>query len=193
MSVDEFKLAVLMALLFCVYTYLLRQHLRHNFSIFLLACATGVLAQFPLGRELNRYTPNITVYVSYVSLAVIVTWGAGLTSIYAAHIWLARICVRRPGFGFFTVCGLPILVILEFVGSNIIRMKLHGYKRFTPLMPSLNSMHAPPWLYAYYIAVAVVFFFVLKRTGIYASGWDCFATIRRWRWWGMVRANEGSE
>jgi hypothetical protein len=169
MSVDEFKLAAIAVVLFIAYKYLLRQDLRHNFHVFLLACATGFLAQLPLGEVLNRYTPNITIYISYVSLAVIITWGVGLTSIYAVHLWMARMLKREPHFLFFALCGIPILIFLEFVGSNVIRMKLYGYTRFASLMPFLNAMHAPAWLYAYYIGTAILFFYMLKFIRVYGG------------------------
>jgi hypothetical protein len=169
MSTDELKLASIMVLLFLAYTWLLRQELRRSFQIFLFALATGFLAQLPLGEELNRYTPNITIYISYVSLAVVITWGAGLTSVYSVHLWLARVCRKPPHFGFYALCGIPILIFLEWVGSNFIRMKLYGYTRFASLMPYLNAMHAPAWLYAYYIAVAILFFYMLKFLRLYGA------------------------
>jgi hypothetical protein len=181
MSVDEFRLALIVVLLFGAYTFLLRQNLRHNFSVFLLACITGFIVQLPLGRELNLYTLNVTIYIWYVSLAVTVTWGVGMTSVYAVDTWLARVRHRTPGLGTLSICGLPILVILEFIGSNVVRMKLHDFRRYSPLMPALNSMHAPPWLYAYYIAVALFFFYSLKALRIYGTDWDWASVFSRFR------------
>ncbi|MEI6670041.1 MAG: hypothetical protein WCP29_17975 [Acidobacteriota bacterium] len=172
MSLDEFKLLIVLLLLFCAYTWVLRQSLRHTAVIFLLACLTGWIAQVPLGRELNLYTPNITIYLSYVSVAVIVTWGAGLTTIYAAHLWLARVLRIGAGARTIALSGIPILVALEFVGSNIIRMKLHDYRNYASLMPLLNSMNAPPWLYAYYVGTALLFFYALIRLGIHTEDWS---------------------
>jgi hypothetical protein len=172
MSVDEFRLLLVLIVLFGIYTFVLRQRLRHTGPIFVLACLTGWLAQLPLGRELNLYTPNITIYISYVSVAVMVTWGAGLTSIYAAHLWLARVLRISAGVRTILLSGVPILVFLEFVGSNVIRMKLHDYRDYASIMPMLNSMHAPPWLYAYYICTALLFFYALTLLGIHTEDWS---------------------
>lgn len=163
MSADELKLASIVVVLVLAHPLLLGQRARHTVQVALLATVIGLLAQVPLGRDLNRYTPNITIYLSYVSLAVVMTWTVSLTSIYGLHLWVARVCRREPHFGFYALCGLPILVFLEWVGSNVIRMKLDGYTRFSSLMPFLNAMHAPPWLYGYYIAVAILFFYVLRH------------------------------
>ena len=152
MSLAEFELLLILILSFFVHIYLLRQDPRRTFHIFSFSCALGLIAQILLGRELNLYTPNITLYVSYVSVAVIISWGVGLTTLWATHTWLARILRISPGLGTYTLCGIPILILLEFTGSNIIRMKLHNYRQYTALMPYLNAMHAPMWLYAYYIA-----------------------------------------
>jgi hypothetical protein len=172
MSSAELKLLLIVALLFCGYRYLLRQDSRRNAFIFLLSCATGLIAQAALGRGLNLYTPNITLYISYVSVAVILTWGAGLTSMYAAQNWLARVLGIDPGVGTYTLAGLPILVILEVIGSNVIRMKLHDYGAYEPLMPTLNAMHAPEWLYVYYILVTVLFYGMLKGLRIHSEDWS---------------------
>jgi hypothetical protein len=122
-----------------------------------------------LGRTLNLYTPNITLYVFYVSVAVIISWGAGLTSIWALHTWASRIFRIPPGLGTYTLCGIPILIALEWTGSNIIKMKLHDYRQYAAVMPFLNAMHAPKWLYAYYIILAVLFFYLLKFWGLYSE------------------------
>jgi hypothetical protein len=179
MSGDEYRLALIVVILFVAYTFLLRQNLRHNFSIFLLACITGFFVQLPLGRDLNLYTPNITVYLWHVSLAVIVTWGAGLTSLYAVDTWLARVRGKAPGLCTLLLCGLPILVMLEFVGSHIVRMKLHDYRQYSSLMPALNCMHAPPWLYAYITGSALVFFYSLKALAIYGTDWSWRSVLSR--------------
>lgn len=175
MSVDECRLAFLVASLLVVYSFVFQQDFSHNASVFLLSCGTGLVAQIPLGRELNLYTPNITIYVSYVSVAVVVAWGAGLTSAYAAHVWLARVRGKSPDLGMFVLSGLPVLLTLEYTGSNIIGMKLQAYTRYRPLLPFLNAMRAPWWLYAYYVTVAFIFFCVLKGTGLYAP---CARRIR---------------
>ena len=175
MSLDEFKFVLILTFLFFAYIHLLQRDLRRTLQLFSLSCAIGLIAQILLGRELNLYTPNITLYVSYISVAVIMTWGAGLTTIWAIHTWLARILHISPGVGTYTLCGLPILILLEFTGSNIIRMKLHDYRQYTPLMPYLNAMHAPKWLYAYYIAFAMIFFYSSKALGIYCEDPDACA------------------
>jgi hypothetical protein len=162
MSLSEFKLLLVLAAVFCVYTFVFKQSFRSNALVFLLACAASIPTQLLLGPELNRYTPNITLYVRYVSLAVIVTWGIGLTSIHALHNWAARLLLVKPGMVLYLSCAIPVIIILEITGSNFIRMKLHNYARFSPLLPQANAMHAPVWLYVYYGVVAVVFYRVLR-------------------------------
>jgi hypothetical protein len=166
MTVAEFKLACVAAVVFLIYTFIFRQDLRRNALVFLLACLSGCAVQLTLGRELNLYTPNISLYISFVSVAVIVTWGIGLTSIYAAHLWLARLLRIQPDALLFFLCSLPIIVVLEFTGSNIIQMKLHNYMDYAPLMPQVNAMHAPPWLYGYYAIIQFLFYGLLKTLGI---------------------------
>lgn len=158
-------------LLFIGMTHLLRLNSRRIFLLFCFACAVGTLAQIPLGRSLNLYTSNITLYVSYISVAVVVTWGAGLTAIWAIHTWLLRILRKPPGLGLHALCGLPILIILEATGSNILRMKLHDHRQYAALMPFLHAMHAPAWLYIYYIVVALLFFYLSKALGFYCGNW----------------------
>ena len=169
MSFAELKLVLILIFLFFVQIYLMRLDPRRTIRIFSFACAIGDLAQLLLGRELNLYTPNITLYVFYVSVAVIIAWGAGLTAIWAIHTWLMRMRGIPPGLGAYTLCGIPVLIALEFTGSNIISMKLHEYRQYTALMPYLNAMHAPKWLYAYYVASAVIFFYSSRALGIYSE------------------------
>jgi hypothetical protein len=169
MSLAELKLVLILIFLFFVQIHLLRLDPRRTIRIFSFACAIGVIAQLLLGRELNLYTPNITLYVFYVSAAVIMAWGAGLTAIWAIHAWLMRMHGIPASLGAYTVCGIPVLIALEFTGSNIIRMKLHDYRQYTALMPYLNAMHAPKWLYAYYVAFALIFFFSSRALGIYSE------------------------
>jgi hypothetical protein len=171
MSLGELELFLILVLLFFAMTRLLRLHPRRIILIFFFACAIGSLAQLPLGRSLNLYTPNITLYVSYVSVAVVVTWGAALTSLWAIHNWLARILRRPPGLGTYTLCGIPSLIVVEATGSNIINMKLHDYRQYATLMPFLNAMNAPIWLYAYYIIVGLIFFYSSRALGIYCEDW----------------------
>jgi hypothetical protein len=169
MSLAELKLVLILIFLFFVQIRLLRLDPRRTVRIFSFACAIGVIAQLLLGRELNLYTPNITLYVSYVSVAVIMAWGAGLTSIWAIHSWLRRMRGIPAGLGAYTLCGIPVLIALEFAGSNIIKMKLHDYRQYAALMPYINAMHAPKWLYAYYVASALVFFYSSMALGIYGE------------------------
>jgi hypothetical protein len=171
MSLDELKLFLILILLFLGMIGLLRLRPSRIIPIFLFACAIGVATQLSLGRSLNLYTPNITLYVSYVSVAVIITWGASLTSIWAIHTRLAQILRISPGLGTYILCGVPILIVLEATGSNIIKMKLHDYRQYAALMPFLNAMNAPIWLYAYYIIVAFIFFYCSKALGIYNENW----------------------
>jgi hypothetical protein len=172
MSLDECKFLMVLILLFFIYIFLFRRNLRGVICIFFLSCVTGLAAQFPLGRALNLYTPNITLYVSYVSIAVVAAWGAGLTSIWAVHTWLAKILGQPPGFATYVMCGMPILIFLEFLGSNYLKMKLYNYRQYAALMPFMNSMHAPVWIFGYYIAIAIGFFFVLRALGLYDRNWD---------------------
>jgi hypothetical protein len=171
MSLDEYKFLMVLVLLFLSYVFLFRRNPRGVICMFFLSCVTGLVAQLLLGRALNLYTPNITLYVSYVSIAVIAAWGAGLTSIWAVHTWLAKILNRPPGFATYAMCGMPILIFLEFLGSNFLKMKLHNYRQYAALMPWLNSMNAPAWIFAYYIVIAIGFFFVLRALGIYDRNW----------------------
>ena len=154
-----------MAFFLCCFRVILRQSFRRNLGVFGLALATGLLVQLPLGPKLNFYTGNITLYIGYVSIAVILTWGIGLTSIYAVHVWAAERLRTASHPGIFFCSALPLIVVIEFIGSNVIRMKLHNYREYASLMPQLNSMHAPAWLYAYYGGVAIAFYYLLKPLG----------------------------
>jgi hypothetical protein len=180
MFLAELKLVLVLIFLFFVQIRLLRLDARRTIRIFSFACAIGIIAQLLLGRKLNLYTPNITLYVSYVSVAVIMAWGAGLTAIWAVHTWLVRMRGIPPGLGTYTLCGLPILIALELTGSNIIRMKLHDYRQYAALMPYFNAMNAPKWLYAYYITSAVIFFYASRALGIYSEDRnECLPQIGR--------------
>jgi hypothetical protein len=165
----ELAIGLIQAALFAVSTFLFRLEPRRSLAVWVLACVVGTVAQALLGPALNRYTPNITIYVSYVSLAVILTWGVGLTAIHAAHLWLARVLGRPPGLGLFTVAFVPIMIVLETVGSNVIRMKLDRYEQYQPLMPALNAMHAPAWLYGFYVVFGLVFYAAARALGLSSS------------------------
>jgi hypothetical protein len=171
MPAAEVKLVLIIVFIIVVGTYVFRQDIRKNTIVFLLGCFSGFVVQFPLGPHINLYTPNISLYVTYVSVAVILAWGMALVAIYAVHLWLCRIFRMRPGLAVFLFSALPVILIVEYIGSNIIVMKLHDYTRFKPLMPHLNSMHAPPWLYGYYLLCACAFYFMLKRLRIHTEDW----------------------
>ncbi len=159
----EIQILAIIAAVFAIATFAAGQDPRRNGLVLLAACGTGFAAQFLLGPELNRYTPNIRIYFSYVSLAAVLTWGAGLLSIYAAHLLAARLLKRPPTLWLYCLVGVPILIVLEMTGSNAISMKLYNYQSYTPLMPAVNAMHAPAWLYGYYVVVALAFYAALKR------------------------------
>lgn len=170
MSNDELTLFLIMMFLFPVYLFLLRMDRTRTFIVFFLAILWGFIAQLILGRSFNLYTSNITNYILYVSVAVLMTWGTALTSIWALHSWLTRVLRISPGLGIHALCGLPILILLEWIGSNIIKMKLHDYGEYTAVIPFLNAMHAPKWFYLYYITFAVLFFYFTRFGGMYGKG-----------------------
>jgi hypothetical protein len=162
MSSSEIKVLVFLGLVFFIYLVVGIRSLGKCALLFLVACLTGCLAQLPLGPELNHYTPNITLYVSFVSIAVIITWGIGLASAYLANVWMAKLFRIPESVGLYCLCAVVILIMIEAAGSNIILMKLHNYSQYVSLMPALNSMHAPKWMYAYYSSVGVLFYFIAK-------------------------------
>ena len=172
MTTAEGKLLGVIVFLVCTGTWAFRQDIRKNVTVFLLGCLAGFLAQLPLGPDLNRYTPNITLYVTYVSVAVIMAWGMGLASIYAGHCWLARMFKRKRGLPIYACASVLTIVILEAIGSNIVGMKLYNYTRFQSLMPALNAMHAPVWLYGYYALVALLFYCLLRALRIQTEDWS---------------------
>ena len=163
MSPDEIRLLLILPALFLLYAFFGVMSMRRSIMLFILACVAGFLAQLPLGRELNLYTPNITLYISFVSVAAMLTWGIALTSIYLAQLWVARVLGAAPGLALYVSVGVLILTFVEFLGSNFIHMKLHNFTIYSPLMPQLNAMHAPAWLYGYYVIMAVVFYFVVRE------------------------------
>jgi hypothetical protein len=172
MTTTEFKLLLVSVFFLSGTAALFKQDVRKNLFACALGCVTGFFAQLPLGRDLNLYTPNISLYVSYVSLAVVVIWGITLGSVYAAHLWICRTLGLRSRPVVFLLTGLPVVVIVEAIGSNVIGMKLHDYTRFAPLLPFLNAMQAPPWLYGYYIPVSLVFYLVLRGLRIHTEDWS---------------------
>jgi hypothetical protein len=171
MSFDEFKLL----LIFLVVVYVCIRFLGRNPILTLRAfsyfCVMGFIAQLALGREINRYTPNITIYISYVSLAVIIAWGTGFSLLWAFHSWLAERFKICSGLGTYCICGIPMLIGLEVIGSNVIKMKLYNYHQYSALIPSLRTMNAPIWLYVYYIGASIVMFYIAKALGLYVADW----------------------
>ena len=166
MSASELGVIGIGLAVFATSISLLRQDPRRSGHVFLLACITGFIAQLPLGRDLNRYTPNITLYVFYVSVSVVVMWGISLMAIYSAHHGIARLLGIRPNALLYFLCSLPIIVIIEFIGTNVVQVKLHDHARYAPLMPVFNSMQAPIWLYGYYVIVQFLFYQLLRWRGI---------------------------
>jgi hypothetical protein len=171
MTTTEIELSLTIVFILCFTTYTFKQDIGKNLVIFVLGAIFGGLAQFPLGRNINLYTPNISFYVFYVSGAVIISWGIGLESIYGLHLWLSRIFKCRPGLVPYVVSTVPAILVLEVIGSNVIRMKLHDHTNYRPLAPALNAMHAPAWLYGYYLLVAIAFYFVLRGLRIHTPDW----------------------
>ena len=158
MPLTEAKLVFFIALFLCMDALVSRQRIVRFCLMFPLACVTGWLAQLALGPGMNLYTPNISLYVSYVSVAVILAWGVGLTSMWALQIALCRFTRGRPNLLLFLLSAVPSMLILEYIGSNVLIMRLHDFHRYQPLMPSLNSMRAPVWLYGYYALIAILFY-----------------------------------
>ena len=180
--VAEIKLAAIIACFLIGVTRWARQDLRKGLVVYVLGCGAGWLSQLALGAEMNRYTPNITLYASYVSVAVILAWGTGLSMMWAGQFIVARWLRRGPGLAMFLLAAVPVMTILESIGSNVIRMKLHNYHQYAPLMPQLNSMHAPVWLFVYYGVCAVLFYGALKALRINGGDW------RAARWAGRSQA-----
>ena len=161
MSPDEAKLLLTLPVPFLIFRAVFGATVRRSVVLFILAGGTGFLAQIPLGPELNRYTPNITVYIFHVSLAVTITWGIGLTSVYLAQLRVARLLRITPGLGLYCTVAAPILILIELIGSNFIHMKLHNFAVYDALIP--HAMNAPPWLYGYYAVIATVFYFGAQK------------------------------
>jgi hypothetical protein len=171
MSLDEFKLLLILLVVFCSCIRFLGRNPILTLRAFSYFSAMGFIAQLALGREMNRYTPNITIYISYVSLAVIVAWGTGFSLLWAFHSWLDERFKISAGLGTYCVCGIPMLIGLEIIGSNVIKMKLYNFHQYAALIPSLHTMNAPIWLYIYYIVTAIVMFYIAKALGLYAADW----------------------
>lgn len=178
-TASEAKLIAVIAAIVVTGTFVFRQDLRKNVLVFLLGAGAGYLFQIPLGPAMNRYTPNITLYVGYVSIAVMLAWGMGLVGVWAVHCWLARLFGWRHGLPLYLFSGVPVVLIVETIGSNVIAMKLNNYQQYASLAPALNAMHAPVWLYAYYVAAAILFYLALRWAGMHTENWRG-APARRW-------------
>lgn len=172
MTPAEAKLLFVIFLVVSVGSWVSRLSIRKTLTIFVLGCLVGLVAQLSLGPYFNRYTPNIGLYVSYVSVAVILAWGTGLACVWMVHLWICRTFRLAPNLLTHVLSGVPVILVLEAIGSNIIVMKLHDYKRYESLMPMLNAMHAPVWLYGYYLLISFVFYFFLQALSMNNEDWS---------------------
>jgi hypothetical protein len=80
--------------------------------------------------------------------------------------------------------------ILEYIGTNVLVMRLHDFHRYQPLMPSVDSMRAPFWLYEYYILVGVLFYLILTVLRINTGDWGR-ARISKWGGLDQGRSRSG--
>ena len=172
MTSAEAKLLLVILLVISAGSFLSRLGARKTLTIFALGCLAGFVAQLSLGPAMNRYTPNISLYVSYVSVAVILAWGTGLSCIWMVHLWACRTFRMPAGLVAHVFSGVPVILVLEAIGSNIVVMKLHNYRQYASLMPSMNAMHAPAWLYGFYLVISVIFYFFLKALAMNSEDWD---------------------
>jgi hypothetical protein len=172
MTGSELGLLAIIAICLAVYSLAFRQELRCLGTVFALGCAWGAACQPFLGARMNLYTANVSWYVGYVSVAVILIWGIGLTSVYSAHLLLARLLGGRPRFRHYAIVSAPVVTALEAVGSNVIRVKLRDHTSYQALMPALNAMNAPAWLYLFYLVIGALF---------YAAVLACRLDGGRWR------------
>ena len=162
----EFKLFFLLLITVYLFRIVLHQGYVRSFFLVIAGMVLGFGVQLLLGRELNAYTTNVHMYLKGVSLAVILTWGIGLSAIYSVHMNLVLRFQLRPNLILHTLVSIALIILIEFMGSNLLQMKLHNYTvKYQSIFPALNSMHAPLWLYAYYYLVSVVFYFTLKWSG----------------------------
>lgn len=172
MPLTEARLLLIIAVVVCMNVKVSRQGFGRVGVVFLLACLTGWLAQLALGPEINLYTSNVSLYVAYVSVGIIFAWGIGLTSMWSLHIAFCRITRWRPNAILYVLTGVPAMMILEFIGSNILVMRLHDHHRYQPLMPVLNSMRAPAWLFGYYALIGLVFYAILTALRMNTGDWS---------------------
>jgi hypothetical protein len=186
----EAKLVVIIGVVMCLDALVSRQDIRKFGVLFPLGCLTGWLAQLALGPGMNLYTSNVSLYLSYVSAGIILAWGVGLTSMWALHIALCRVTGRSPNAAMFILSGFPAMWILEYIGTNVLVMRLHDFHRYQPLMPSVDSMRAPFWLYEYYILVGVLFYLILTVLRINTGDWGR-ARISKWGGLDQGRSRSG--
>ncbi len=172
MTPAETKLLFVIFVVVCAGSWFSRLSIRKTRTVFALGCLVGFVAQLSLGPYFNRYTPNISLYVSYVSVAVILAWGTGLACIWMTHLFACRTFRLAPNLLTHLLSGVPVILVLEAIGSNIIVMKLHDYRRYESLMPMLNAMHAPAWLYGYYLLISFVFYFFLQALSMNNEDWS---------------------
>jgi hypothetical protein len=158
MTGSELGLLGIITTCLAVYRLVFRQDLRCLAAVFVMGCVWGAIAQPFLGARMNLYTTNVSWYVGYVSVAVVLTWGIGLTSVYSAHLLLARFLGTVPRFRHYAIVSAPVVTTLEVVGSNVIHVKLHDHTTYAALVPMLNAMNAPAWLYLFYLVVGAAFY-----------------------------------
>jgi hypothetical protein len=171
MTGSEVGLLSIIATCLAVYTIAFRQQFRCLVAVFFLGCAWGAVFQPFLGTRMNLYTANVSWYVGYVSIAVVLVWGIGLTSVYSAHLLLARLLGARPRFRHYAIVSGPVVTALEVVGSNVINVKLADYHAYQSLMPALNAMNAPAWLYLFYLVVGAAFYAVVLACRLDGGIW----------------------
>ena len=178
MLLTEARLILIIGVILGVNVLVARQSLRKVAIIFLLACFSGAVAQLALGPGMNRYTSNISLYIGYVSAGVVLAWGIGLTSMWSLHIALCRVTGWRSHGILYVLSGIPAIIILEYIGSNILVMRLHDFHRYEPLMPITNSMRAPAWLFGYYALIGLLFYYLLKLLRLNTGDWSRFRLPR---------------
>jgi hypothetical protein len=179
MTGSELGLLAIIATCLAVYTLAFRQQLRCLITVFALGCAWGAVFQPFLGPRMNLYTANVSWYLGYVSVAVILIWGIGLTSVYSAHVLLARLLGARPRFRHYAIVSAPVVTALEVVGSNVIHVKLHDHTSYAALMPALNAMNAPVWLYLFYLVIGALFYTVVLACRLDGGVWSDSVFARR--------------
>jgi hypothetical protein len=179
MTGSELGLLAIIATCLAVYTLAFRQQFRCLVAVFALGLAWGAAFQPLLGPRMNLYTAAVSWYVGYVSVAVVLTWGIGLTSVYSVHLLLARLLGARPRFRHYAIVSAPVVTILEVVGSNVIHVKLYDHATYAALVPGLNAMNAPAWLYLFYLVVGALFYAVIVACRLDGGDWRASVFARR--------------